>query len=59
MWIDVKDKNVILPSMSKPILVTDGKYYSIVTVEKFLERVDKSYNTWTHWMRIPEVPSNK
>lgn len=55
MWIDVKNKEVILPSMSKVILVTDGQRPQLVTVEKFLETVDTPYNTWTHWMEIPKI----
>ena len=55
MWIDVKDKDVVLPSMSKAILVTDGQRPKLITVEKFLETVDTPYNTWTHWMRIPKT----
>ena len=55
MWIDVKDKEVILPSMSKVILVTDGQNFQLVSVEKFLETVDTPYNTWTHWMKIPKI----
>lgn len=55
MWIDVKDKDVVLPSMSKVILVTDGQRPQLVTVEKFLKTVDTPYNTWTHWMEIPKT----
>lgn len=55
MWISVKDKETILPSTSKVILVTDGQNYQLVSVEKFLETVDTPYNTWTHWMKIPKV----
>lgn len=55
MWNDVKNKNIILPSMSSIILVTDGKTPQLVTVERFLESVDKPYNTWTHWMEIPKI----
>lgn len=55
MWIEVKDKTVIMPSSSSIILVTDGKNYQLISVEKFLENVDKPYNTWTHWMKIPVV----
>lgn len=55
MWIDVKDKDVVLPSMSKIILVTDGRRPQLVSVEKFLETVDTPYNTWTHWMEIPKI----
>lgn len=59
MWIDVKDKEAILPSMSKVILVTDGQRPQLVTVEKFLETVDAPYNTWTHWMEIPKIDENQ
>lgn len=55
MWISVRDKETILPSTSKVILVTDGQNYQLVSVEKFLETVDTPYNTWTHWMKIPKV----
>lgn len=55
MWVDVRDKEVVLPSMSKAILVTDGENFQLVTVEKFLERVDTPYNTWKYWMEIPKI----
>lgn len=55
MWIDVRDKDVVLPSMSKVILVTDGQRHQLLSVEKFLETVDTPYNTWTHWMEIPKI----
>lgn len=55
MWISVKDKETVLPSLSKVILVTDGQKYQLITVEKFLENVDAPYNTWTHWMKIPKI----
>ena len=54
-WIDIKNKDAILPSKNTPILVTDGKNYQLITVEKFLENVDKPYNAWTHWMKIPKI----
>lgn len=55
MWVDIKNKEVILPSKSKVILVTDGQKFQLVTVEKFLESVDAPYNTWKYWMKIPEI----
>lgn len=55
VWYDARDKSLILPSMSSTILVTNGKTYSLVSVERFIETVDKPFNEWTHWMEIPKV----
>lgn len=54
-WISVKNYDVILPSKSSCILVTDGTNYSVIKVKTFLEIVDKSFCQWTHWMKIPKV----
>lgn len=51
-WKSVKDKSIVLPSKNTKILVTNGKDISVISVNMFLENVDKPYNNWTHWSEI-------